>query len=188
MQAFIEPLLAGLLAYAEGAIEHGSAIHRRKVARRLTGGYAEGLDRISESIEHISERLGATPNSISFDIGAATHLRGHLDGFTNALSLYLQGRLKPHQVAEEAHTALEILMKEALGSASHGQSFAAMVRLAAARDYFPTRIEGPLISLKDYRRSAKHKGQGISHQVIDRLLPPVLEASHQLTRIIRRAY
>ncbi len=188
MQSFLEPLVIGLLSYAEGATEAGSAEHRKMMAKRLTGAYADGLDGVSEAVEGISEVFGGTPNSLSFDIENATHLKGHLDGFTNALSLYHQGRIKPHQIAEEAHTALELLMKEVLGSDAKGESFAGMAHLVGEKQYVEPHLVGPIIRLKNHRRGAKHKGQGVSYRVMDEVLPAALAASHRLTRIVRRAY
>ena len=187
MQAFLDPLVYGLLSYVEGATKYGTANYRKTMARRLSKAYAEGLDEMSEFVNECSVMFKCTPNSLSFDVGTASQLRGHLDGFTNFLSLYQQGKIKPYQIAEEAHTALELLMGQVLGQDAKNKSFAQMVDLVVQKQYLKPDLEVPIIRLKNHRRGSKHKGQEISYQDIDELLPAILEASHQLVRIINRS-
>lgn len=87
MQAFLDPLVYGLLSYVECATKYGPANYRKKVARRISKAYAEGLDELSEFVEECSFMFKATPNSFSFDVDTNMHQLGHIDGFTNVLSL-----------------------------------------------------------------------------------------------------
>jgi len=103
MQALLEPLVVGTLSHAEASTGFGGLQKRRSIARRFTGAYAEGLDEIANFVAAISEDFGGTPTSYSFDVGHATHLEGHLRAFSASLTLYHQGRLRPHQIAEDCH-------------------------------------------------------------------------------------
>jgi len=188
MQSFLEPLVTSLLSHAEGSTGFRPPSERKKIARRITGSYADGLDRITESVHRISELFGGRPNSYSFDVGEATHLQGHLNSFTEALTLYHQGRIVPHQIAELSHSALELLLKNALGPESKGQSFESMVRSAAEKQLLDTGLVNPLVHLKNLRRDAKHRGQGISHELFNDLLPSILSSAHELAQKIRSDY
>lgn len=185
MQAFLDPLVVGLLSHAEGATEYPYLQKRKQIARRVTGAYADGLDGMTETVEGVSAYLGGTPSSYSFDVGRATHLIGHLNGLTNALTLYHQGRLRPHQIAEDLHTCLEMLLREVLGSDAEERSFEEKVHLAVQSRLLDRRLVGPIIKLKNHRRDAKHRGQGISCELVDSLLPSALSAVHRLTRLLR---
>ena len=177
-----------MFSYAEGAVSFGPNQYRQDIAHRVTSSYANSLDEITETVEHISETFDGMPNSLSFDVGGATHLSGHINAFSNSLTLYYQGRILPHQIAEDAHTIIELLLRDVLGSSSNKLSFEEKVQSAEDKGCFDQKLAVALVQLKNLRRDAKHRGQGISNKVIDRLLPPVITASHRLARIIRNDF
>jgi hypothetical protein len=76
-------------------------------------------------------------------------------------------------------------MREILGSEANGHSFAGMLNLTIEKGYLDQRLEAHIIELKNYRRDAKHRGQGISEAKMDEILPSILSATHQLTRLVR---
>lgn len=186
MQATLEPLVVGALSHAEAATGFGGSRKRSSIARRLTGAYAQGLDEITDFVEKMSESLGGTPNSWSFDVGRATHLGGHLKAFTTSLTTYHQGKLRPHQIAEECHTVIELLLRENLGANAKGRSFEGMVHLAFEGGLLDRALVAQLIELKNDRRDAKHKGQGISQAKMNELLPSIVAATHRLTWLFRK--
>lgn len=187
MQALVDPLTVGVLSHAEGRVGVHAASQRRKLARRITAGYASGLDEISEFVGHIADEVGGTPISYAFDPGSATHLVGRLESFSTALTLYDTGRLDPSQIVEECHTILELLMRDVLRQEPRGHSFEWMARRVAELGLIGGTLVDDLIRLKNLRRGAKHKAQGLSKQSFDGVLPTALQACHELCRVVRNS-
>ena len=186
MQAMLEPLVNGTLSHAEASVGFGGVKARSAIARRLTIAYAEGLDEITDLVEHTSGYFGGIPNSYSFDVGRATHLKGHLRAFSTSLTMYHRGRIQPHQIAEESHTIIELLLRYILKNESDGRSFEEMVGLSIDKGIIDSVLQAPLLKLKVLRRNAKHKGQGISEDLMNEIMKSVLVATHQLVRLARR--
>lgn len=180
MQAFLLPVAPYLSGYSEAHSSPRSPKARRRVCTQLLGAYWSGVERISEGVREVSGFFGGTPSSYLFEVGAHTHLTGPLKSFTRALIMYHSGLLPPAQIAESAHTVLEILLKGVLPAHQRGDSFQALVNAAITAKYIPGDVEGPLLELKNIRRDAKHRGQGVSSARIDRLLPSIISASQRL--------
>jgi hypothetical protein len=81
---------------------------------------------------------------------------------TRTLGMFRAGYLAPEQVVEEVHTAAESLLREAVGPSG---SFAEMTERAHAADYLSHEMYEAFIELKDRRKGAKHRGQGIEPMV-----------------------
>jgi hypothetical protein len=141
---------------------------------------------ISTLVGEASDLVAGVPCSYRFDVGGATDLAGSMQAFSSALVLYHNGQVAPVHLAENAHTAVETLLRRVLGRDSRGKSFEAMVRDAASRSCLTPELVAPILELKTIRRDAKHRGQGVRPEKLQQLLAPILRACHALARAVRQ--
>lgn len=76
-------------------------------------------------------------------------------------------------------------MRSVLGDEANGRSFEGMVNLSVEKGHMDHNLQSDLVQLKNHRRDAKHRGQGISTTKMAELLPSVLSAAHRLTKLAR---
>lgn len=187
MQALALRIETELPAHAKGLQKrYGSSVTR--LSDRTVNGYMAGLYRITGGVAEVADLISGTPSSYVFDIGKSTHLTGATKAFTNSLVLYYNGLLPLENAVETAHTAVELLLKNALGTrAAKGKSFKGLVELAQDRGILSSEHATSLIKLKDHRKRAKHRGQRIPDGIGHSLLIYSVHGCHQLLRKIRRA-
>lgn len=178
MQSFVEPLTLAAHVIAEAAACFGRRETRVRNVRQISEGYAEALDELTSIVHELSAVLDGTPNSYDFAEQGPTHLRGHLKEFTHSLARYHNLEIPPRHVVEECHTIVELLLRWRLDSKEG--VFAKMVHEAVERALLSDEIANQLLELKEYRKRAKHFGQGVSEEAANKLLPSVVEACHLL--------
>jgi len=184
MQAVVEacgPFLAG---FSTAFPRPRGRRTRRSICERILEAFASGVSEISTLVHQASDLIDGMPYSYRFDVGGATDLAGSMKAFSRLLVLYHNGHVAPVHLAETAHTAIETLLRRVLGRDSRERSFEAMAHDAAKRGYLTAEAVEPILELKDVRRDAKHRGQGIRPENLKRLLEPVLSVCHGLARVI----
>jgi hypothetical protein len=182
-------MLDNLISFAEGHHGPPARTERTRVAKGVVMAYLKGLTDFSRDLQGLVNSLGdgrihAVPNSFVFDVGSATHLKGKIQNLTFSLLSYREGRMAPDQMGEECHTALELLLKTAVPSASPA-TFAALVGKAHEAHYFEDKAKDALIRLKDIRRKSKHSGQSMTAHEMDGLILDIVPIIHTLAKIIR---
>lgn len=186
IQALVEasrPFLAGLsMGFPRPAYKRA----RRAICERVLGPLAVGCDDISASVQQAAELLDGVPHSYKFDVGGATHLAGSVKAFSRLLILYHNGEVAPVHLCEAAHTAIETLLRQALGRDARGKSFEGMTRAAAGRGYVKSTCVEAILELKNLRRGAKHRAQGIRPvRLVEQLIEPVICTCHDLVKTVR---
>jgi hypothetical protein len=187
LQSLGELLFYNLLPFAEGFANPKSRQTRLKIAEKLCMTYMEKLQDFSDDVREIANQLGGEPNSFFFHVGGATHLKKRLREFTKFLIFYWEGRIGSNQFAEEAHTILELLLKN-VTQKNRNYSFAQLVDAAVECGVVSNDYRTALIELKDLRKGAKHHGKEISVDKMDEMVPKVLSACQILVSAIRRGY
>lgn len=153
---------------------------RTDAAYDLLEGYADGVGDMTRSALHLRRTLRRLtlpeyadvayfPESIVFDEDSIpTHLVAPLRTFEAVLALFQNlpenaamvwppMRIEVELVVEEAHTAVELLLRNALGTRS--QSFAQMAEVAFSRGWINRGQRDSLVDLKNLRKRVKHHGQ-----------------------------
>src|SRR5262249_13196446 len=131
IQAMVEahrPFLAG---FAAGFPRPQGRRLRRSVCERVLASLATGVSEISFMVHQASDLIDGVPYSYRFDVGGATDLGGSMRAFSRLLIRYHNGQVAPTHLAETAHTAIETLLRRALGPDSRGNTFEAMAHRAA---------------------------------------------------------
>ncbi len=185
-QAIVETSRPFLVGFATGLPRPRGRRTRCSICERVLESFVSSVSEISTLVDQASDLFDGVPYSYRFDIGDATDLAGSMKAFSRVLVLYHNGHLAPVHLAESAHTAIETLLRRALGRDSRGKSFEAMAHRAVKRGYLTAESVGSILELKNIRRDAKHRGQGIRPQKLERLLEPILRGCHELTRAMRR--
>lgn len=184
MQASLESVPQYVRGFAFGHPGPPSLRGRTRVCERFLSGYTRAIWEITKSVAELAACTGGIPQSYHFDVGKKTHLSGPMNDFTAALILAHNGRLSASQLLESAHTSLELLMRSALGSVIG--SFETLVTASVEAGLIGTEQASELLALKDYRKKAKHRGQGIKMEKAWQLAAAAVKASHQLLAVIRR--
>ena len=187
LQSLGELLFYNLPPFAEGFAKPVSRQSRLKIAERLCMTYLEKLQDFSDELHEFADQLGGVPNSFFFHTGEATHLKKRLREFTKFLIFYWEGRIGSNQFAEEAHTILELLLKNATRKKKN-HSFSQLVDAAVAGGVLSNDYKAVLIKLKDLRKGAKHHGREVPVNKMDELAPKVLSACQILVGVIRSSY
>jgi hypothetical protein len=185
MQALIEPLARDLPAFVDGYVAGARRQRGGRPDRRLLGKYIDATARMRELIEAQAKAFGATHHSYLFDVGAATHLRGHASDYTQALLSFHNRRVAPSLVVEEAHTFAEAILR-ACTDGERAQTFAAQAESAVRLGAASNDGREALIRLKDRRRGSKHQNRRITFDDAAHLLNEANEALHLLLHYLRR--
>lgn len=185
MQALTPTAIPYLYGYSEAYPEPKNLSTRRNLCDELIDSYLAGVERISDDVHEIAEYIGGTANSYRLDPGTRTHLTGPLRSFRISLVMYHNGLLAPASLAEDAHTAAELLLKAVLLRDSRPDSFEGLVKSAITAQLLQGYLEQPLLELKNLRKNAKHRGQGVSAKRLNELLPSILSACQTLASTIR---
>lgn len=187
---FIEPLAERLLrdlpAVVEGCHNAGlSPRGRRRMVERYTRALLESLDDFLVSHVHVADQLRGLPVSITVNVGSHTHLVGRMRIFRMSLAMFLNGDLDAATMLEEAHTALEALLRAVAGRGSGDLSFGELVRAARELRILNEFLARELLGLKDLRRGAKHHGRGVGQAAVDDLVQPMVAAAQRLAAYLR---
>jgi hypothetical protein len=185
----IEPLVLRLSldlpSIAEGFSSSFRLRRRRRVAVRLIQELNTALSEFFGFLLEITTRMGGVPHSLTFDAGSRSHIQGRLNVLTRAISLYLSGGIDPETMLEELHTAVETLLKEALGAEAKGRVFADLVKAGQERGWYRQVVAERLLAMKDHRKLVKHHGQGVSDSTVDEIMLDVVITCQVITAHLR---
>jgi hypothetical protein len=173
---------------------------RQRVLDRMLAAFEDRLTEMVESINEITDMMrdqGAmvVANSIAFDSGTKTHLDPTLRSFRHAL-IRAYGGIPARTLLEECHTVIEHLMAALLTPAERrNRSFEEQLTELDRRGIFDSdrneeflKRGGPLVAqlrdLKNRRRDAKHRGQGVDSDTVDNLTNATVVAVHLMLRAI----
>lgn len=166
IEAMREEVTTETLAVARSSSALTPARRRTAVATRMLAALDERVDDLMTSLHELAglmhrEGWAATPNSIVFDPAGKTHLKQTLTVLTRVLAQHIAGRVAVRTVVEEVHTGLEHVMRAYLGRRAAGMSYAEMVDALAADGIASAEQAEAIKALKDARRDAKHRAQGV---------------------------
>ena len=184
MQASLQIVLPYARGFAEGYSEPGRLRDRMRTCERFISAYTESIMKMSERIAKLAADFGGIPHSYLFEVGQKTHLEGPMNDFTRALILAHNNRLSGAQLLETAHTTLELLMKSAIELKD--SPFETLVHNCAEKKLINPNLVPDLLKLKNHRKNAKHRGQGIRSDAAWQLVTTAIDASHMLLAAIRR--
>jgi hypothetical protein len=158
---------------------------RARIAQQLLNAFDKGLDAITDQVHRISGDFRGVPNSIVYDWGGKSHLARPLRSLTRTMIQDIQGRVSRSVALEEVHTVLDLLMASSLGRDAKRLSFAEKVGALEARGFLDASEARDLNKLKDYRRDAKHRGQGFDESEASRLIVEGNQAIQKLLTLVR---
>ena len=184
MQASLEDIPQYMRGFATGHRNPANLRDRMRICERFLSGYVNGVWEMTEAVADVAARINGIPFSYVFNVGEKTHLSRTMNDFTTALILAHNNRLSGPQLLEAAHTSLELLMKSALGLMD--ESFGTLINTCVEAGLISPEYASDLLMLKDYRKNAKHRGQGIKMEKAWQLTATAIEASHQLLAVIRQ--
>lgn len=148
--------------------------------------FLKGIHEFHEGFNEIRDALGKmgvalSPNSYHFKRTGTAIVDKILGATSAALLQWRNGSAPTTVLAEQLHTACEVLSKASLSAPNRGVSFGELVAEVARRGFISSDQEGALNRLKDLRRDAKHRGQGIGEEPFASLLPNIVGAIHSLS-------
>jgi len=176
-----------LPAFADGYPKPVRRATRLRVADQLIDRYTAGVARITQSVLDTSAQFAAIPNSLRFDAGDSTELEGVLNPYSHMVTLFWLGFVPATHAVEEAHTAVEVVLKQALGKPKSRGAFFELVAEAKDRGLVTAEQHDELIELKDVRKGIKHRGHGVSIEVADKLMDQTTEVVQVLLGGINRS-
>lgn len=185
MQALILPLSTDWRPFAEGSARPPRLARRRLIAQSLLDAYLDGLGGMRESVEEIAELLGGTAASYFINVGSSTHLVAQCRNLTHALIRFHNSQVPASSLVEELHTSVEALSRALIPKSERSGTFAAVFARAASSAGLTEAQKATVLQLKDKRRGAKHRGQQVSAQWLNRNLRDTLDAIQLLAKAIR---
>ena len=102
-----------------------------------------------------------------------------------ATCLYAAGQLDATIMLEEAHTAVETMLRDYAGKGGGAGTFAQLVGAASTGGIIDRDLHDQLIELKDLRRGVKHQGRGIDADRVTPLVYAALQTCQRIAAIIR---
>jgi len=190
-QALAFALHDALPAFAGGYASDCNQSALRRCGKIIAQAYTKRLATVTidfhDFADQLSKGIGQTLTFSSYwlDVGERSHLMAKCRDFLYASQAYHRGRLPPSHFAEEAHTIVELLLKEALQPLHENFSFEGLTKLAEEQMLINSEQSKALINLKNLRRDSKHRGQSVPLAKMDKLFPRVLDACQALAARIR---
>ncbi len=177
---------------------------RLQILSNCLNGYVTALTRFRKQYELVSRELETlsdegwtvfSPSSTLFDPGAKNHLNPSLRDLRHALMQARLNQITSRSLVEECHTTLEhvfdaLLARKERRSLSFSEKLSALVSRGMfegvmEKDHLFGDLPGELEELKDYRRDAKHRGQGVDDDTARRLATATVAAINLLLAILR---
>ena len=174
---FLEALIATCLPVM--GVVNGDPLtnlERSRVIGKLIRKYNESLCHFHNFVIDMAVLIRGTPNSINFNYGLSSNLGEYLDGLSISFIAYLRGDVTPRQHAEECHTAIEILCIQFRKDGSWENKVDAAIEAGALSKNY----KNDLVSLKDLRKRAKHRGQLFSDTDLKTIIQALVKATHEL--------
>jgi hypothetical protein len=151
--------------------------------------YTKALLEFTEDIGKVVDYCAAKgiriePNSYFFDTQNVPDLGPTLNALSKSIILYTSNQIGSEQLAEQAHTATELLLKTSL-SATDRKTYAELVLDAHDKGLITDKEKYALIGLKNYRRGSKHHGKQVPDEIMASYIQPIVSASQGLIAQIR---
>lgn len=151
-------------------------LERSRVIGKLIRKYNESLSHFHDFVIDTADLIRGTPNSINFNYGLSSNLGEYLHGLSISFIGYLRGEVTHRQHAEECHTAIEILCMQFRKDGSWENKVDAAIEAGALSKNY----KNDLVSLKDLRKRAKHRGQPFSDTELKTIIATLVKATHEL--------
>ena len=160
---------------------------RLRIANDILMSFREGLSGITAAVHEISERLNGVPRSIVFEYGSKSHLARVLRSLSYTLVLDMQGRVSKRNVVEEAHGALEQVLRTYLGREGRALTLQQMIDAVHAGSVITADHARDLQRLRLLRNAAKHSSQEFDDAEASHPLAVAIEVLHRVLPAIRGA-
>ena len=192
IQAFCAELGVALYHYSQGVVAVTPKLRRSLLPLVIPAAFLKALLEMSEEMADMTKQVAALGaplvlNSYIFSRTGNEAVDRQLGAFSQTLVHGRNGRLAAGVLAEQAHTASELVLKRVLNARNRGVTFAKLVSTAEENALITSAESTSLLKLKDMRRDRKHRGQPLSERRLMSVLPATIGVLHRLTAALKSA-
>lgn len=189
IQAFSVDALIAMLHFSSGYIAANSKYRNSMLPMvapiaffKRTHEFALDLHDFQSKVYEIGAFV--TPNTYTFRQTGTQTVDHVLSDTSGMLLLWRSGHASPPMLVEQLHTAAEVALKRAIGAPNRDVTFANLVSTAEERQIISTKQATALHRLKNQRRDAKHRAQGVGARGLNETVQLVVSALHNIAVVL----